>query len=109
MHSYFKNLYHEIGNDKELLLELTVDFQTIFQDSFQNLIHAIEIKDYYIIERIAHKLKGASMNFNIPEFTNAAQEIESIGKDKLETDITQYLEILKEEYIKFKNTSNELR
>jgi HPt (histidine-containing phosphotransfer) domain-containing protein len=109
MHIYFKNLFCEIGNDTELLVELTEDFQTIFQDSIQDLLHAIEITDYYKIDRIAHKLKGASMNFTIPEFTNAAKIIEFIGKDKLEDDTTEALTILKEEFIKFKNESDILK
>jgi HPt (histidine-containing phosphotransfer) domain-containing protein len=109
MHIYFKNLFCEIGNDTELLIELTEDFQTIFQDSIQDLLHAIKTNDYYKIDRIAHKLKGASMNFNIPEFTNAANTIEFIGKDKLKDDTTESVILLKEEFIKFKNESDILK
>ena len=37
MHSYFKNLYLEIGNDMDLLIELAKDFKTIYFDSIENL------------------------------------------------------------------------
>lgn len=107
MHLYFENLFNEIGNDMDLLKELASDFSTIFNDSIDNLEKAIKDHNYYKMNRIAHKLKGASMNFNLPNFTSAAEKIEDLGKDEInDTEKAIYsLDLLKDE---FKNFSKEI-
>jgi len=101
MHIFFEKLYSEIGNDMDLLVELTQDFKTIYFDSIENLKNAISENDYYKMDRIAHKLKGASLNFNIPNFSKATEAIEFIGKDKLNDDTTKFLNIMKKEFVFF--------
>ncbi|MDM8534623.1 Hpt domain-containing protein, partial [Clostridiaceae bacterium HSG29] len=99
--NYFKNLYSEIGNDIDLLIELTGDFKTIYFDSIENLKNATLEHDYYKMDRIAHKLKGASLNFNMPIFSEATEKIEFIGKDKLKDNVTEFLLIMENEFKRF--------
>ncbi len=101
MHSYFKNLYLEIGNDMDLLIELAKDFKTIYFDSIENLKNAVLEHDYYTMDRTAHKLKGASLNFNMPIFSEATEKIEFIGKDKLKDNTAEFILVIEKEFRKF--------
>jgi len=108
MHKFFKNLYNEIGKDKALLKELVSDFITIYQDNIEELSHDIEKLNYENISFIAHKLKGSSMNFNMPVFTEAADELETIGKDKLNKNMSKPFDTMKKQFKKFVDAKKEL-
>lgn len=108
MHKFYKKLYEEIGNDKELLEELISDFITIYEDHIDELSHSIEQFNYKDISFIAHKLKGSSMNFNMPEFTKAAQELEDIGKNEMDKDMEKPFNTMKKEFNAFAQAKKEL-
>lgn len=108
MHRFYKKLYEEIGNDKGLLEELISDFITIYEDNIEELNRSINQINYKNISFIAHKLKGSSMNFNMPKFTEAAQELENIGKEELEKDLVQPFNRMKKEYDAFVQAKKEL-
>jgi HPt (histidine-containing phosphotransfer) domain-containing protein len=108
MHKFYSSLYEEIGNDQELLEELITDFITIYEDNIDELSQSIDSINYKKISFIAHKLKGSSMNFNMPEFTKAAQELETIGKDELDKDLEKPFNTMKKAYEAFVKARNEL-
>lgn len=108
MHKFYKKLYEEIGNDKDLLEELISDFITIYEDNIEKLSSSVKQIDYKNISFIAHKLKGSSMNFNMPKFTQAAQTLEDIGKDELHKDMTKPLHTMEKEFDAFVNAKKEL-
>lgn len=102
MHSYFKNLYEEIGQDKNLLIELSEDFITLYQDNINLIKDGLQTNDYDKVDKIAHKIKGASMNFTMQQFTNAARIIEMAGKNQDLKNIQSELSILENEFEQFK-------
>ncbi len=108
MHKIYKQLYEEIGKDKNLLEELVSDFITIYQDNIEKLSRSISKIAYGDIAFIAHKLKGSSMNFNIPKFTEAAQELEDIGKNQLEKNMSKPFNIMEKEFDTFVDAKKEL-
>jgi HPt (histidine-containing phosphotransfer) domain-containing protein len=108
MHKFYKKLYEEIGNDQELLEELISDFITIYEDNIEELTRSINQINYKRISFIAHKLKGSSMNFTMPKFTEAAQELEDIGKEELKKDLVQPFNKMKKEYNAFLQAKKEL-
>lgn len=97
MHHYFSTLYDEIGEDGDLLKELIFDFLTIFQDNIDSLTKAIANNDFEKMEKIAHKLKGSSMNFDFKFFSNATEIIEYEGKDKISDKSAEALIIVHEQ------------
>ena len=108
MHKFYKKLYEEIGNDQDLLKELILDFITIYEDNIDELSHSIHQHTYDDIAFIAHKLKGSSMNFNIPKFTKAAQALEDIGKGQLEKNMTKPFKVMQNQFNDFVDAKNEL-
>lgn len=108
MHKFYKKLYEEIGNDKELLEELISDFITIYEDNIDELARSIDQINYKNISFIAHKLKGSSMNFNMPKFTEAAQALEDIGKNEMNKDMEKPFNTMKKEFDVFDNAKKEL-
>ncbi len=108
MHKFYKPLYEEIGKDKDLLKELISDFITIYKDNIDELSRSIHKVAYNDIAFIAHKLKGSSMNFNIPKFTTAAQELEDIGKGQLEKNMTKPFEIMQKQFDDFVDAKKKL-
>lgn len=108
MHKFYKKLYEEIGKDQELLEELISDFITIYQDNIEELSSSIKKAAYDDIAFIAHKLKGSSMNFNMPKFTEAAQELEDIGRGQLEKNMSKPFSIMKKQFNSFVDAKKEL-
>jgi len=108
MHRFYSSLYEEIGNDQELLEELISDFITIYEDNIHELSQSIDNINYKDISFIAHKLKGSSMNFNMPKFTKAAQELEDIGKGELDKDLQKPFDSVKEAFEAFVQAKDEL-
>lgn len=108
MHKFYKKLYEEIGNDKELLEELISDFIAIYEENIDQLSDAIDQSNYKNISFIAHKLKGSSMNFNMPKFTKAAQELENIGKDQLDYNMEKPFNTMTKEFDTFVHAKEEL-
>lgn len=102
MHSFFKNLYEEIGQDKNLLIELSEDFITLYKDNINLIKEGLQTSDYEKVDKIAHKIKGASMNFTMKQFTNAARIIEMAGKNQDLENVDSELSILENEFKKFK-------
>lgn len=110
MHNYFENLYQEIGADKALLKELVQDFINLYEDNIIALEKAIYEKNFNQMDQIAHKLKGSSLNFNFMKFTEAAKEIEFIGKDhKDHANPEKYLDVLKFQIDSFISAYHELK
>jgi HPt (histidine-containing phosphotransfer) domain-containing protein len=108
MHKFYKKLYEEIGNDKDLLEELISDFITIYQENIDELSHSIDNINYKSVSFIAHKLKGSSMNFNMPKFTKAAQTLEDIGKNEMNQEMEKPFNTMKKEFDAFVQAKDEL-
>ena len=103
MHRYFKDLYEDVGKDKELVSELKDDFLNIYNESINSLKKAIKSNDYEKMDHLAHKLKGSSLNFNIPELTKYFEKIEHEGKNNINNVSEKLLEKIENEIDKFKN------
>lgn len=108
MHKFYKQLFNEIGKDKELLKELVSDFISIYEEHIEELSNGIENGSYDDIAFIAHKLKGSSMNFNMPEFTKAAEELENIGRGQLDKNMSKPFGIMREQFNLFNAAEKEL-
>ena len=69
-----------LGGDAALLREITAIFLTEYPDLLRQIRNAIEEGDAGKVERAAHALKGAVSNFAFAPATQAALELELIGR-----------------------------
>ncbi|MGM0379359.1 MAG: Hpt domain-containing protein [Bacillota bacterium] len=103
MHKFFKDLYEDVGKDKELVAELKDDFLDIYAESIKPLEEAIESDNYKKMDHLAHKLKGSSLNFNTPKLTKYFEKIENEGKNNININSKKLLDKIKTEINKFEN------
>ena len=69
-----------IGGDESLLGEIASIFLQEYPDLLNEIRSAIALGDAAKLERSAHSLKGAVMNFCVPSATQAAYQLENIGR-----------------------------
>lgn len=72
-----------LGGDEEFFWELAEMFQEQAPQWMKAIKTAIEEKDCQTLHKSAHTLKGAVSNFAAPRVVEAAQELESLGKQEL--------------------------
>jgi two-component system sensor histidine kinase/response regulator len=69
-----------VGGDESLLKEITEIFLAEYPTLLQDIREAIQRADAAKLERSAHTLKGSVSNFGADEATNAAYELEMLGR-----------------------------
>jgi HPt (histidine-containing phosphotransfer) domain-containing protein len=76
---------------------------------YQIMLEALGNKDYELAFRMAHNLKGVSLNLGLTGLqTSSASLCEALRGGKPEIDITSLLESVKEEYQKVVSSINQL-
>ena len=84
--------------DCELLLELVTSFFSDFNSDFNILQKSINDSNFDLIDKTAHKLKGAAANLGMKMFADSAYAIEKKGKEKDLEHLDHLMENLNEAY-----------
>ena len=77
----FQLAMERVGGDEDLLKEIARLFLDEYPDSLRKLEVAIASQNPKQVEHEAHTLKGAIANFGAPQATNAALELEQMGRN----------------------------
>ncbi|MFV9644981.1 MAG: Hpt domain-containing protein [Desulfobacterales bacterium] len=88
--------------DTEFLKELVDLFNADYPQKLAGILRAIEEKDFDVIDKTAHSLKGASGNLGLNRVYELAFEIERMGKAKNIEGIDKIYQELEEELERFK-------
>lgn len=73
-------LLDRVGGDEELLREIADIFLSEYPALIEEIRSAISERDARKLERSAHTLKGSVANFGAEEATQAAFELEKLGR-----------------------------
>ncbi len=71
-----------VGGDKDLLHEIAQLFLEDYPRAVAELHSAAALGDPFLVERTAHRLKGAVANFGAAPVVNAAFTLEQMGRSK---------------------------
>ncbi len=71
------------GGDKEFLDEMLVEFMEIANDQLRKISEVIEQGNSEELAKLAHSLKGASLNLGAERVSTIALELEKAGKEGL--------------------------
>lgn len=92
-----------VDGDTEFLKELADLFNADYPQKLAGISRAIEEKDFKVLDKTAHSLKGASGNLGLTRVYELAFEIEKMGKaeniegiDKIYQELEKELERFKE-------------
>ncbi|MGD2149689.1 MAG: Hpt domain-containing protein [Desulfobacterales bacterium] len=77
----FRKLSKNLGLEEEEYLELFELFVESSREDLNKLWFAIDIASTEKVARIAHSLKGASLNLGLNEFEEIAKAIAKTGRD----------------------------
>jgi HPt (histidine-containing phosphotransfer) domain-containing protein len=75
-------LLNSLGGDEELLVELINAFLAESEGLLERVTDAVARRDAARLERAAHNLKGTVNIFGLPPITEAAQALESMGRER---------------------------
>ncbi|MCX6073719.1 MAG: ATP-binding protein [Campylobacterales bacterium] len=85
--------------EDEQIVQLLDLFHSKMRDALLELQRAIESRDYDVLGRIAHLIKGSSANFRFEEFSRLAALIEDAALNNRETfDFEEAYHVLEKEY-----------
>jgi HPt (histidine-containing phosphotransfer) domain-containing protein len=91
----WEQLLHATDNDEELARELAVLFIESGQSSMQDILAALEKRDYGILGNKAHEIKGASANLQASPVREAAERLEAAAKNADAEQVTELAAQLK--------------
>lgn len=77
MHEAFQNLVTLLDGDMEAIKEISLDFRDQMHTDMPTVITHINNGDFTDARKIAHKLKGSTMNFQLPTMIDAFLALES--------------------------------
>lgn len=97
MNQIFDNLYTLLDRDLKSVIEISNDFYNQLKEDLPTILSLIELNHYSEAKKLAHKLKGSSMNFHLPLMTEAFITLEnSLESQFYEESIANYHLIKKE-------------
>ncbi|MBN2899171.1 MAG: Hpt domain-containing protein [Clostridia bacterium] len=74
----FLNLYNLLDGDQGAVKEISRDFYNQLQEDLPRILNYIHGKQYADAKKIAHKLKGSVMNFDLPEMIESFITLEQL-------------------------------
>lgn len=77
MNQIFDNLYTLLDKDLKSVIEISNDFYNQLKEDLPTIFSLIEVGHYSDAKKLAHKLKGSSMNFHLPIMTEAFITLEN--------------------------------
>ena len=95
--NYLDILKKELNLDGDILLGLVEVYFKNVNDDLKLLNRAIEKEDFEDIRKLAHKIKGSSLNLRLDKIGKEASEIEKSAKEKLQIDYKSKFNEMKKE------------
>ncbi len=80
------------AGDEEMIGQLVEVFAETYPGILSELKNSIVLKDFKVIERSAHSLKGMVANFFSETIKEDCFALEKMGKDKALKNVDQYIE-----------------
>lgn len=77
-----EELYKNVGESEELVLEMVKIFYDDAPNAYNNLKKAIAEKDFESIHTIAHGIKGSAFCINAEEYSEITKKLEVAGIEK---------------------------
>ncbi|MBN1102696.1 MAG: response regulator, partial [Deltaproteobacteria bacterium] len=88
-----------VAGDEDLYREIAGIFLGTLQESLVQLREAVESRDAAVVERGAHKLKGAVANFGALRAQSAALRLERLGKTGKVGEMGEAFQVLQDELL----------
>jgi len=100
-----KSLAVELGIDEDTVIELLKDF-ALSIDEYKDVLHkGLSEKDYPLMEKAAHKLKGSAANYRLTRLVSFSAQLESgirtgqdIDHEKLVNDILEEIDQIQKQF-----------
>lgn len=99
---------NRIGDDIEFFKELIVLFIEDIPSQIEKMYALIEAKDYSVLSRAAHTLKGSAANMGANLFSAECYKLETASKKPEGIDLKELVENIVIEFEKFKKVSSRL-
>ena len=99
-----ESLNNRLGNDEELISEIIGIFLEDLPAQIGNIEKALEERNSELVTRHAHTIKGASSNIGAMALSATALKIEMAGNDGDPESARAYLDDLKSQMEKFKDS-----
>jgi two-component system sensor histidine kinase/response regulator len=103
------DVLERVGGDEELLHEIIGIFLEEYPSLIAGIRSAVEKQDARSLERSAHNLKGSVCNFGARSATQAALELELMGRKGETHSAGPVVEALELELISLHNALNDLQ
>jgi HPt (histidine-containing phosphotransfer) domain-containing protein len=82
------------GGDRAFMMEMCEEFKDHLTNRVEELRAALQAGEFEKLGRLAHNLKGLSMNFNAEVLSNFAIELEASSKQKNLADASILVELI---------------
>jgi two-component system, sensor histidine kinase and response regulator len=103
------DVLERVGGDEELLREIIGIFLEEYPSLVAGIRNAVEKQDARALERSAHNLKGCVSNFGAPSATQAALDLELMGRKGEIHRARAVVQILELELIALHSALNDLQ
>ena len=94
----YQSALERVGGDESFLEELLALYFEDFPQKIKQLQMAIEQKDFELIRKLGHSLKGSSSTLSLTFLQEASFQMEMAGGDKDSVKANKVLAILKQEF-----------
>jgi len=99
----YSTALNRIGGDRTFLSELLRVYLNDFSIRYSKLKNAIRKKNFFLLHKQGHELKGASANLSMPLLEQLSYQMEQAGKEKNIKKAKTTLEELYREYVRLSN------
>jgi len=88
------------GDDRGFMMEMCHEFSEHLTDRLEEMKSALQAGDINTLSRLAHNLKGLSMNFSAAPLSDLAIKLEACGKNENLTDASVLVEHIEMEAVR---------
>ncbi|MFP4562180.1 MAG: Hpt domain-containing protein [Spirochaetia bacterium] len=107
MIQYLEEKADEIGLGIETTKKLLEKFVDVTRLDLENLKDAAEEGEWARVRQTAHHIKGAAVNFNLTEITEAADRLETISEAPDQSRIAELIEDIEDQYDRLRTLVND--
>ena len=90
----FEIAVHRFGDDRAFFQEMSDEFKSSLPARIDEIKAAMQAGDTNQLSRLAHNLKGVSLNFSAEPLANIAARLEICGTDENLTEVASLMEQL---------------
>jgi HPt (histidine-containing phosphotransfer) domain-containing protein len=89
----------EIGLDVATTEKLIQKFIEVTREDIRRMKIAAEVDDWSRLREIAHHIKGAAVNLNLTEITEAGEQLENLYEHSLQKGANELIENLERRFL----------